>query len=1220
MSLNRLLSGGSITGITILLFFMPLRANAQIDDTFWFTAPEVTSNHGDEEVVLRLTAFDNDAEVTIALPANTGFGEKTVNVAANTQETFQFSDADIVENKPAGQVNNKGILITSDVDISAYYEVTHGNNPDKFTLKGNNALGTEFFVPSQNAFQNHHYSTPAREHADIVATEDGTQVEITVSDEVKGHTAGSTFTVNLNRGETYSLTATSEAADRHLGGTQITSNKPIAVTISDDSIEVPGEEGCWDLIGDQLIPVSLLGSEYIAMNPLYGEGISNGVHKVFVLAVADGTNLYVNENETPKELEQGDLLELDITDNALYLNSNKPFYAYEVTGIPHQGPDPPTGVELGSAILPNITCTGSSSVSFTRTLNQRFYVQLMTEEKNRDDFQLDGNDNGGGHDDFPDNLNWVQVPGTGDNGTEETWYTATVKLGDVGTGLSTGSPYTISNTEGIFHLSILDENDGSMSFGYFSDYTNLRIHEYELKCMGETLTLETNNTDGTYYWYYEDDMYNPITEDPTLSIEVSEPGKYWVEEDGGCYQTDTVDVEFSMPEFSLGNDTAVCPGESVTWEIEANNADDEFLWQPGNVTSNRFEITPDPDEEVEVSLTMTDDLGCSRTESVTVTGYSPPVIDWNISGEDICLGDTLKTETEMDGYQWTIDGNTDPADTLSYIVPDHSGEYELTVYTEENCSETQSIDLTVHDLPQPNLDDVSECPGEEATFNPGSFDTYLWHDDSENSSYTATSPEKVKVTVTDNNGCVASDSANFEWYNENVFTFGEDTSVCINDDILIAVDEIAAPGENYEWTFSEDGTGPEQILSTTTHELDITNASHSDEGSYTVATVDDNGCDVEDDFYLTVEDTPDLDLENGTDICRGDTIKITTQDHRFVEFEWRNTDDDLLSEENFVLVSEEDTYELTAWQANGCSQTATTEISVYDSPTFDLTDVTVCPNADTGIEMENWSSPQPTDDTREPRDFTWSTGNPRTEHATTEALENPEEGTYYLTVYDERCFHTDSVEVNHYDLPDIELEDDAFCENETFTLQIPSDLETEVNSYFWEQNNSSDTGPSDSDMEVSDEGDYTLHITDNHGCESSGTLTLSHLPVPEFNLGDDRDKCPGDTIMIETDPSFTRYEWNGDSSDDQAYHIEVSSSTTQSLQVWNEEGCTSEDEVSISLLPQPDVDLGGDREGCPGEKFELEVDDYDEIYWTNGDKDIRSITASKGRHGVLVVN
>ncbi|MFO8000085.1 MAG: hypothetical protein R6U46_02505 [Marinilabilia sp.] len=130
--------------IASLLMFLSLNVKSQVDNTLWFVAPEVTNDHGDAEVVLRITAFDQDAEVTISMHSDPGFNPRTINVAANSQETFQFAGPDVVENRPADQVNNKGVLITSDVDISAYYEVTHGNNPDKFTLKGDNALGTNF--------------------------------------------------------------------------------------------------------------------------------------------------------------------------------------------------------------------------------------------------------------------------------------------------------------------------------------------------------------------------------------------------------------------------------------------------------------------------------------------------------------------------------------------------------------------------------------------------------------------------------------------------------------------------------------------------------------------------------------------------------------------------------------------------------------------------------------------------------------------------------------------------------------------------------------------------------------------------------------------------------------------------------------------------------------------------------------------------------------------
>ncbi|RYF10162.1 MAG: hypothetical protein EOO40_05675 [Deltaproteobacteria bacterium] len=51
----------------------------------------------------------------------------------------------------ANAVADKGILITSSSDITAYYEVvsTCNCNPELFALKGKSALGTEFIIGSQ---------------------------------------------------------------------------------------------------------------------------------------------------------------------------------------------------------------------------------------------------------------------------------------------------------------------------------------------------------------------------------------------------------------------------------------------------------------------------------------------------------------------------------------------------------------------------------------------------------------------------------------------------------------------------------------------------------------------------------------------------------------------------------------------------------------------------------------------------------------------------------------------------------------------------------------------------------------------------------------------------------------------------------------------------------------------------------------------------------------
>jgi hypothetical protein len=104
------------------------------------------------------------------------------------------------------------------------------------------------------------YTPEAKSAFEIVATEDNTIVTITPSQNILGHTAGTPFQITLNKGQTYSAVASGITAGAHLGGSKITSNKPIAVTIKDDSV---ANNGCRDMMGDQIVPTSIIGNEYM---------------------------------------------------------------------------------------------------------------------------------------------------------------------------------------------------------------------------------------------------------------------------------------------------------------------------------------------------------------------------------------------------------------------------------------------------------------------------------------------------------------------------------------------------------------------------------------------------------------------------------------------------------------------------------------------------------------------------------------------------------------------------------------------------------------------------------------------------------------------------------------------------------------------------------------------------------------------------------------------
>ena len=238
-----------------------LQSFSQTDTEFWFAAPEVTSQHSDNPIFLRFTTYAKDAIITIDQPANASFTPIIINLVANSTYSLPFTAyKEIIENKPSNTELNYGIRITATASISAYYELASANNPEIFPLKGNVSKGLDFIIPAQTRYNNQTYAVfPAHNGFAIVATEDNTtiNIDLTRPDE-KGN---SKITVKLNKGQTYAVNAASSMVTSHIGGSRVTSDKPICVTVYDDSIVIGG----WDLIGDQIVPSSNTGKKFIAV-------------------------------------------------------------------------------------------------------------------------------------------------------------------------------------------------------------------------------------------------------------------------------------------------------------------------------------------------------------------------------------------------------------------------------------------------------------------------------------------------------------------------------------------------------------------------------------------------------------------------------------------------------------------------------------------------------------------------------------------------------------------------------------------------------------------------------------------------------------------------------------------------------------------------------------------------------------------------------------------
>lgn len=535
--------------------FLCIKVSAQQDTEFWFAAPEVAqtgASNLDRPIFMRMTAFATAATVTISQPAAGGMPTTVLSIPANSTVSLDMTPwIDVLENKPANTVLNYGVHITSTALITAYYHVVSGAclcNPEDFALKGKNAVGTDFWIPGQNVLDNSLSYSPTPHNAfDIVATQNGTTVTITPAQNVVGHAAGVPYTVVLNQGQTYSATAAGTAAAQHLVGSRVTSDKPISINEKDDLLGYTslGVFGA-DLIGDQIVPTNVLGTEYI---PMYGDLTTPG-DKLFITATQPMTDIYLNGVFVTTIPTAGSTYTMVCPAPSGYIKTSFPVYIYQLSGI-HS--------EVGSALLPQINCTGSSSVSIQQSASIDFKLNLLVKTVGTGGFLVNG---------VAGVITagmFTPVPGTGG-----VWSTAQVTL-PVAT-YPTGSVLTVSNPANLFHLGFLSSGPPSSgaSFGYFTNYGGINPNPTTTTpniCTGDSLKLFSNFfTGGSYLWTGPGGFTSTLQNPFTAGAAVIDSGEYKVVVNTpGCEDSGRVTVAVHpYPSVDLGNDTLICGSGPVT--------------------------------------------------------------------------------------------------------------------------------------------------------------------------------------------------------------------------------------------------------------------------------------------------------------------------------------------------------------------------------------------------------------------------------------------------------------------------------------------------------------------------------------------------------------------------------------------------------------------------------------------------------------------------------
>ncbi len=354
------------------------------------------------------------------------------------------------------------------------------------------------------------------------------------------------------------------------------------------------------------------------------------------------------------------------------------------------------------------------------------------------------------------------------------------------------------------------------------------------------------------------------TGEDTRQILVTQSGTYSVDivDQNGCPGSDTIEVTINdLPIVELGDDIAFCTGDSAV--IDAQNAGSTFSWSTGAVTQ-----TITIKEAGNYSVTVTTPESCSASDQLIVTVFDLPEVDLG-DDRDVCDSVTLDAQNEGMSYFWS-DGSTEQT-----FFTDQPGTYWVQVGDANNCSDRDTVTVTISPKPVVNLGDDQElCSGTQTTLDAqNTGETFLWQDGSTEQTLLVSSTGTYHVTVTNGFGCDGHDTVNVSYESQLQVILGDDQVVCLGSGFEL---DAGNPGSTYEWGSNTGIVADSQQLAV------------QDSGTYWVLVTTSLGCTGADTVRISIsEDTVHAEYLAVSLVDVGDTIQfINLSSPEDVEYLW----------------------------------------------------------------------------------------------------------------------------------------------------------------------------------------------------------------------------------------------------------------------------------------------------------------------------------------------
>ena len=292
-------------------------------------------------------------------------------------------------------------------------------------------------------------------------------------------------------------------------------------------------------------------------------------------------------------------------------------------------------------------------------------------------------------------------------------------------------------------------------------------------------------------------------------------------------------------------------------------------------------------------------------------------------------------------------------------------------------------------------------------------------------------------------------------------------------------------------------------------------------------------------------------------ICSGEEIRLAVSSSGYMSYDWSTG-----SKSNFITVAPTATtsYGITVTNMNGCIITKSVIVTVLDSPILDLGSNIMSCTGESVMINSNITADQ----------YQWSTGD-----VGPSITVSPSTTTMYtLTITDSNGCTADDMLRVIVD-PTVAQEDEfiTLCRGE----QVELFAGVQADSYAWS------TGANTPSIIVmpTDEISYSVVSQYASGCTIDKSIHVDIVDNPSINLNPEYIICSGGTLDLVLTAGLSSYVWSNGSTES-SISITPTISSTLSVTVTNDEGCTAVQATSIQVLEDEELNLGDDFMLCQG--------------------------------------